>query len=311
MAVITVHGTKTFDNVTGADSFTPDPPPLPPPPPAPPPPAWSLSQAPFVATSPWNRRVSPTATYTSIAWPAAAGWNYNVTWSSTGVPVYISSSSDPLVSVSVPASWGWPAGPVSIHAPIGATGSPPLPPGDSPIVIIDSNVAFNFWQFVRTSNTTATAQAQGRANVLTGTGWGAPGVGAGISGAGSSQLGGLLVQAQTDTGAITHALSLAVDGSLLAPGTIAPAISNDGHTSGAPLQESMLLAIPPATPMPSGLSTLGQKVFVALQQYGAYVIDNGGTQTAIRAQYNAYDAATMDALRLDLNKVIPLLKVAK
>jgi hypothetical protein len=265
--------------------------------------SFNLSSAPFSSDSLWNQQVPTGATYTPLNWPTSTGWNYAVGWSN--VPVYVASSSDPVVQVSVPASWGWPGGTVSVHVPAGATGGSGT---DAPAVIIDGDTVYNFWRFNRTSNTTATAQAYGEANVVTGTGWGSPGLGAGIVAAGASELGGLLVQAQTDTGTIDHALQLAVDNTLLAPGYVAPAIASDGHTVGAPLQEGQLLAIPPGTPMPSGLSPLGQEVFRALQQYGAYVIDNGGTgQTAIRAQANAYDAATMDALRLDLNSVLRLL----
>ncbi|UWU73924.1 hypothetical protein N2603_28125 [Bradyrhizobium huanghuaihaiense] len=265
--------------------------------------SFNLSSTPFSSTSAWNQQVPTGATYTSLNWPTATGWNYDVGWGN--VPVYVASSSDPVVQVSVPASWGWPGGTVSVHAPAGGTGGIGT---DGPVVIIDGDIAYNFWQFHRTSTTTATAVAYGEANVVTGTGWGGSGKGAGITAAGSSELGGLLVQAQTDTGTINHALQLAVEGSLLKSGYVSPAIATDGSSSSGIMQEGQLLAIAPGTPMPSGLSTLGQEVFRALQQYGAYVIDDGGTQTAIRTQANAYDAATMDALRRDMNTMLPMLK---
>ncbi|OPY96570.1 hypothetical protein A5906_04835 [Bradyrhizobium sacchari] len=188
------------------------------------------------------------------------------------------------------------------------------------MIVIDGDIAYNFWRWNWTSNTTATAQAYGEANVVTGTGWGAlrtptaennwsSVLGAGVSADGSSELGGLLVKAQTDTGTINHALQLAVDNSLLAPGYVAPAIGTDGYTAGAPLQEGQLLAIAPGTPMPSGLSPLGQEVFRALQQYGAYITERGGGQTALRIQQNAYDATTISALDADVNKLLPMLKL--
>jgi hypothetical protein len=272
--------------------------------------SFNLSSAPFSSTSLWNQQVNTGATYTPINWPSSTSEYYAATWASTGFPVYVASSSDPVVQVSVPASWGWPGGTVSVHVPAGATGAPA--PGvtnpDSPIIVIDGDTVYNFWQFNRTSDTTATAQAYGEANVVTGTGWGSPGLGAGVGAAGNSELGGLLVQAQTDTGAINHALEIAVDNNLLAPGFVAPAIGGDGYTVGAPLQEGQLLAIPPGTPMPSGLSPLGQEVFRALQQYGAYITERAGAgATVLRAQQNAYNATTISALNTDLNKVLPLL----
>ncbi|MFL5237232.1 MAG: hypothetical protein ACJ8EL_06445, partial [Rhizomicrobium sp.] len=240
--------------------------------------SFNLSSAPFSSASAWNQQVNTGATYTSLKWPTATGWNYAVGWSGAGAgtqsggpPVYVASSSDPVVQVSVPDSWV-PAGTYSVHMPTGATGGPNT---DAALVVIDGDIAYNFWQFNRTSNTTATALAMGDANVVTGTGWGDTSHGAGIVAAGASELGGLLVKAQTDTGTIDHALQLAVPASMLAPGYVSPAAGSDGHTVGAPLQEGELLAIALGTPMPSGLSPLGQEVFRALQQYGAYVIDDG------------------------------------
>ncbi|WP_194462876.1 hypothetical protein [Bradyrhizobium sp. CCBAU 53340] len=283
--------------------------------------SFNLSSTPFSSGSLWNQQVNTGATYTSINWPTSTGWNYAAT---DLFPVYVASSSDPVVQVSVPETYGWPAGTVSVHIPVGATGgggagygSDPNP--DNPIIVVDGDIAYNFWRFSWTSNTTATAQAYGEANVVTGTGWGAlqtptaqnnwsSVLGAGVSADGSSELGGLLVKAQTDTGTINHALQLAVDNSLLAPGYVAPAIGSDGYTAGAPLQEGQLLAIAPGTPMPSGLSPLGQEVFRALQQYGAYITERGGDQTALRIQQNAYDATTISALDADVNKFLPLLK---
>jgi hypothetical protein len=279
--------------------------------------SFNLSSAPFSSTSDWNQQVPTGATYTSLNWPTSTGYNYGATWANTGFPVYVASSSDPVVQVSVPASWGWPGGTVSVHVPAGATGA--ANGTDAPIIVIDGDTVYNFWRFNRTSDTTATAQSYGEANVVTGTGWGAlqtptaannwqSSVGAGVGAAGNSELGGLLVQAQTDTGTIDHALQLAVDGSLLKPGYVAPAIATDGSSSSGMVQEGQLLAIPPGAPMPSGLSPLGQEVFRALQQYGAYVTEMGGTQTVLRAQQNAYNATTINALDTDLNKVLPLLE---
>ncbi|WP_456840053.1 hypothetical protein [Bradyrhizobium sp. USDA 4486] len=206
---------------------------------------------------------------------------------------------------------------MSVHVPAGATGAVGSG-GDAPIIVVDGDTVYNFWRFSRTSDTTATAQSYGEASVSTGTGWGTlqtptaannwqSSLGAGVGAAGNSELGGLLVQAQTDTGTIDHALQLAVAGTQLKPGYVSPAIATDGTSSGGIVQEGQLLAIPKGTPMPSGLSPLGQEVFRALQQYGAYVTEMGGDQTVLRAQQNAYDATTISALNTDLNKLLPML----
>jgi hypothetical protein len=181
---------------------------------------------------------------------------------------------------------------------------------DGELVVIDGDIAYNFWQFNRTSNTTATASSYGSDNVVTGDGWGskAPFLSAGTTAVGASELGGLLVKAQTDTGTIDHALQLVVDSSLAMPGAVGNAISSDGGSSTGIVKEGELLGISPNTPMPSGLSALGQEVFKAMQQYGAYVVDVAGGVTNIRAQANAYDNATMTALWHDMANITPLLQ---
>jgi hypothetical protein len=207
--------------------------------------------------------------------------------------------------------------------PQGAANSGPVGSGhDSPILMIDQDgYVWNFWQFNRTSDTTATCSAYGKCHVLNDTGWGwtqqgtadnnwVTVVGAGTAACGASQLGGLLVQAETDVGDIKHALGLAVRTGLIAPGTIAPAVGDDGKTPGAPLKESQLLAIPGNVSMPSSMSPLGQKVFKAFKAYGARVTDDGGgDRTTIRANQREFDQPTMDALRKDMAKLIPLLKL--
>ena len=102
--------------------------------------------------------------------------------------------------------------------------------------------------------------------------------------------------------------SLSIDMSLAKPGHIGEAISGDGPNPNGLLQEGQRLAIPPAVPMPQGLSPLGQKVFRAYQRYGAFVIDVAGGVTNLRAQANAYDRATIAALRRDVARITRLLE---
>jgi hypothetical protein len=274
--------------------------------------AFNLATTPFSSTSSWNTPVNSNATYTPLNWPAPAGiqngiaYNYMASWDAYSPSVYVASSTDPVVQVSVPGGWGYPAGTVSVHMPTAANGAAGT---DGELLVVDGDTVYNFWQFNRTSATTATAVSYGEANVTTGTGWGtqSPFLSAGITAAGSSELGGLLVQAETDTGTINHALQLVLDGSLAQPGFTGNAISGDGGSSSGIAQEGEHLAIAPGTPMPSGLSTLGQEVFRALQQYGAYVVDVAGGDTAIRTQANAYSDATITALDQDLKTLMPLM----
>ncbi|MGY4602915.1 hypothetical protein ACVW16_001327 [Bradyrhizobium sp. USDA 4474] len=269
---------------------------------------FNLATSPFAATSSWNTPVNSNATYTHLNWYPSTGYNYGASWSSYSPSVYVASSTDPVVQVSVPATWGWPGGTVSVHMPTAANGATGT---DGELVVVDGDIAYNFWQFNRTGATTATAKAYGESNVVTGTGWGtrSPFLSAGITASGSSELGGLLVQAETDTGTINHALQLTVDGSLVKSGFTGSAIASDGGSSTGIVQEGDHLAISPNTPMPSGLSALGQEVFRAMQKYGAYVVDVAGSGgAAIRVQANAYNSTTINALSHDMGSIAPMLE---
>jgi len=184
---------------------------------------------------------------------------------------------------------------------------------DGELIVIDGNVAYNFWQFKRTSTTTASAASFGKENVVTGDGWGSksPFLGAGITAAGASQLGGLLVKAETNDGSINHALQLVVDSKLVKAGPVGQAIASDGRSATGIVQEGQRLAIPRGTPMPAGLSVLGQKVFTAMQKYGAFVVDVAGGTTTIRVQSNAFDDPTITALWHDMGRITPLLQGVK
>ncbi len=292
--------------------------PPPPPPPVPTPSAtptptpvpsgnFVLGEVPFAATSSWNTPISASAKYTSLNWPAATGYNYMVNWNRYSPAVYTGKSTDPLVQVSFPANWGWPASTIGIRLPVGVTGAAGT---DGEILMIDGNTVHNCWVFKRTSDTTATCAAYGRADLVKSSGWGqkSPFLSAGIVATGSSQMAGLLVQAETDKGEINHALQIALDGALQRPGSTGEAISGDGGSVNGISQEGERLGIPPGTAMPVGLSPLGQKVFRSMQKYGVFNIDVAGGATILRAQSNAYDGTTIGALVRDLNKIIPLLQ---
>lgn len=270
--------------------------------------SFALGQVPFAATSSWNTPIPTTGmTYTSVAWPTSTGYNYSVSWDSYSAAIYVASPTDPLVAVTYPAGWGYPGGTVYVRMPLAADGAPGT---DGELLVIDGMKVHNFWIFSRTSSTTATASSYGRTDLFAGTGWGSPSpfFGAGITAAGSSQLAGILVQAETDAGEINHALNIRGDSTLVAPGAVGEAIASDGSTVGGPLKEGQRYAIPYGTTMPSGLSPLGQKVFRAFQNYGAFVTDVATGVTTIGAQQNAYDDATMTDLWHDCGAIIPLLK---
>lgn len=288
-----------------APTPTPAPGPQPQPMPAPTPTSFTLGQRPFAANSSWNTPIPANATYTRLNWPQQAS-KYWVNWDSYSPAVHIAKSTDPVVAVSMPANWGWPAGTVNIRMPVGVTGANGT---DGEILVIEGNTVHNCWQFKRTSNTAGTCSAYGRTDLITGSGWGrkSPFLSAGIVATGSSQLAGLLVQAETDKGEIEHALQIALEFALQKPGFTGEAISGDGTSNSGISQEGERLAIPRDAPMPSGLSPLGQKVFRAMQKYGVFNIDVAGV-TILRAQTNAYNSSVIGSLRSDVPKLIPLLQ---
>jgi hypothetical protein len=274
-------------------------------PPAPAPTAFQLGQVPFAANSSWNTPIKAGATYTKLNWPKSA--SYGVNWNAYSPSIYIASPTDAIVAVKIPNNWGWPAQTLNIRMPPEANGAVGT---DEELLIIDGTTVHNFWGFVRNGNA-ATADAYGRADLLTDSGWGSknPFRSAGIVAAGSSQLAGMIVQAETDAGEIEHALHMAIDVSLNLPGAVGMALSSDGGSKTGISHEGDRLAIPPGTPMPAGLSPLGQKVFNAYVRYGVYNVDQAGGVTILRAQANAYDSKTISALRSDLGKITPLLQL--
>jgi len=266
---------------------------------------FTLGQRPFAATSSWNTPIASNATFEEVGWPRGA--RFGVAWSSYSPAIHMSSGSDPVVSVEHPASWGRPAGTLKVRIPANADGAPGT---DGELLVIDGDTVHNFWQFRRLSAETATAQSYGATNVVTGNGWGraSPFLGAGIVATGSSQLAGLLVQAETDRGDIAHALQISIDAPYARPGRTGEAINGDGRNPDGLVQEGQRLGIPTTVAMPRGLSPLGQKVFRAYQTYGAFVIDVAGGVTNLRAQANAYDQTTIVALQQDLTRISPLLQ---
>ncbi|WP_157732921.1 hypothetical protein [Bosea sp. AS-1] len=264
-----------------------------------------LGERPFAASSSWNTPIAKDATFAKIHWPAGA--LFGVAWSSYSPAIHMSSPTDPVILVEHPASWGRPAGVLELRMTADADGAPGT---DGELLVIDGDTVHNFWQFRRLNAGKATAQSYAATDLVTGDGWGRafPFLGAGIVAAGASQLAGLLVQAETDRGEITHALQIAIDATYAKPGHVGAAINGDGQNPQGLAQEGQRLGIPATVAMPGGLSPLGQKVFRAYQRYGAFVIDIAGGVTNLRAQANAYDEATITALQRDLTRISPLLQ---
>jgi len=252
----------------------------------------------FRADSLWNTPVSNEP----VQWydiPAIRSGCWYVNYQAYSNPVVLGADSDPVVVVPAPASWGWPATELKIHVPSGVTGATGT---DGSLVVISDNVAYDFWQFVRTSETTATVVAWAQANIITGTGWADPNAGkaAGIRAGGSAGLAGEIYGNELTEG-IHHALGIAavIEISGLGGEHRPPAVSGDGP------MEGLRLGIPPSTPKPAGLSVQGSHFWDALVTYGGWLADRayGSCPILFNADPRSVPQADVDALHGDIDKI--------
>lgn len=255
----------------------------------------------FTANSLWNTPLPAGATFHDKAALRSNFWYLN--YESYGIPVFRASGSDPLVTVHVPATWGWPAGAIQVNAPAGLN---PAAGSDANLALINGNTSYDFWiwRWNNTAHTDATVSAWAKTDIVTDDGWGnpSPWQAAGIRAAGSSTLGGLIIGHEATTG-INHALAIAGPGGQFcaeAPGGyVAPAISGDSACEGP------RLGIPPGVAMPGGLSVQGQNVWKALQKYGGWAVDTTGCCAAgtIYADPNSMPVSDVGPIRNDLTVI--------
>lgn len=241
-----------------------------------------VGPTPFAPNSPFNTRVPADATVDAnspsmIAWAARDNAMYaNI--GEFGIPIYTGSSSSAEKTVTVRCTitdWGpCPFDGYQIPIPVGAESAPG---SDGALVIIDTTTrrVYEMWQAKPSGrNWTASFGAVGD---LDGWGWGGAG-----TGAGASRLGGVIRMAEVADGLIPHALAIQIDN---ACGGVfrAPAVKTDGRSSrpdcipeGARLRldPSVNLAALPLTPIER---TVGR----ALQDYGAFVVDQGGAALSV------------------------------
>jgi hypothetical protein len=258
----------------------------------------------FTASSPWNTPVKSTGGSAGVT----SGYvNQSVwTWS-----VYHVNSSTPLVKVSVPTSWGWPAGPVQVPIPAGAHATKD---SDAEIVIVNDTTGqtFDFWGFSN-SNGVYSARAYAESNIYTANGFGTVAkhtLGAGTRAIGASGLGGLILGSDLSGPAINHAIAIELPASYMTNGYVAPAISSDAPAGPGKLQEGERLAIPAGTPKPSNLSPEGSRVWDALVKYGGIIADQCGGKAVFQMDALSTTAVQASALRGDATTIMKALDVA-
>jgi hypothetical protein len=262
-------------------------------------PAVQPARRPFSPTSPWNTTLTDIP-HTFETRPELQSMHWWVALESYSFQVVNSSPSDPMVAVGVPASWGRPAATINVRIPPGITGASGT---DGSLQVNDpAGTSHSFWQFQRTSVSTATAQAYG-STPLDGDGFTDPvtGLNAGIRAAMASPMAGLLTGPEIAAGEIDHALAVSLPVSMLARGWVPPARAEDSTSSwaytGSAIRMGSRLGIPETATMPAGLSSLGQKVWRAIKKYGLLVVDTGSTP-ALYADPGSMTGAQVDPLRV-------------
>jgi hypothetical protein len=278
------------------------------------------ARRPFANSSPWNVLTDDTP-YSFVQHPELDDVHWWVNLNDYSIPVVNSAPGDPLVAVSVNASHGRPASVVNVRIPAGVTGAAG---GDGTLQVNETNgISHSFWKFVRISTTTATAQAYG-STPLDADGFTDPatGLNAGIRAAWCSTMAGLLSGPEIDAGEIEHALAIALPGSMLAQGWVAPALQEDidSATYSGSIPMGSRLVVPPTATMPSGLSVLGQKIWRAAQRYGFLVVDRADVPS-LYADPRTMSDAQMTPLRVywcptcgnknDLDRIASQLQVAR
>jgi len=240
------------------------------------PPARDAFAWPFASTSPWNHPIGTGAQYSAPTDPAtqavlAASPAINAAiWSK---PVVLASLGDPVRYL------GSGPGAVAIHVPDSAQPSGP-PGGDAQLNIVDPSrhIVDESWRTTRVYAANLSSGFHTRVDLrgdgLTGT-----------TASGMSSLGGLIRTWELQQHDIRHVLAITMPPGLMASGAVWPAHQEDNFAAGAyrgSVHMGSLLAIPASVDVRSlGLSAEGTAIAYALQRYGAYVIDTGGSMALV------------------------------
>jgi CARDB len=231
-------------------------------------PTPSPTGKPYTASSSWNTKVPTNANFRQ-----EPGLNQGGAYTNRDAysgPVVESKASDPLVTMNVGPSWGWPGQQLQFHCPTGQTGASGT---DGSLVVIDGDQVYDFWQFTRSGPNSASCSAWAKSNRKTGSGWGQanPFQAAGIHAAGSALLAGLIRGSELTDPAIGHALAIGIRRNLANSAHVGEAIYSDGGNG--PIPEGTRCAIPRSTSKPAGLNKQISNLWDALVDYGAFVID--------------------------------------
>jgi hypothetical protein len=192
----------------------------------------------------------------------------------SGTPVWEAHRTDPLNKVRCTERWGdCQLSQQLIRMPADAK---PSAGSDASMVVTNGTVGYDFWRARRTSAHGWTAAWGTRFDL---NGWG---TGRGATGAGVPLLAGLATARETAHGSITHALGFITE-NVCASRHRFPASKTDGESHGSNcIPEGARIQLDPSIDVGAipGISAGEAIVARALQVYGAYCKDTGGSKLA-------------------------------
>ncbi len=235
--------------------------------------------SPFSASSPWRQLIPSGANVNPNSQAMIASVQHqpalNANLIQYGVPIYNVTPETPSYTVKCTVYWGmicpfagWPVLiPKDAKANAGSDGA---------MVTIDAanGTIFEFWRAVRNGN--EWSASFGAVNSLHGSGWG------GMStGSGASRLGGVIRISDIQSGTISHALALQTNNACTT--FQPPALKSDGTSVRDDcLPEGTLLQLDPSIDLTKlNLSPGVLAVATAMQRYGGYIMDVGGTSLSV------------------------------
>jgi hypothetical protein len=237
----------------------------------------------FNSSSPFNKAVPSTAKAAANSAAVIAGLLTKTPVANLvhyGIPIYTATTSTPRVAITctAPSSWGkCPLAGLKVPLSVKYT---PNSGSDGVLVVLDrtADKAYELWRASR-SGSTWTTEWGGVSN-LKGSGWN------GVATAtGASRIGGVVLLSELKKGVIPHAL--AVQSSQTCASTyLSPANKTDGtSTSASCIPEGAHIQLSPSVNVKKlGLGKVNLAVATALQKYGAYVVDTGGSSLSISFQ---------------------------
>jgi len=235
---------------------------------------------PFAADSPFNTPISAGAQVDpasdAMIAQAARDGSLHASMVEFGIPIFSADADTPRYAVPCRVdSWG-PCPFDGIQVPIPDDASPHTG-SDGAMVVVDAQkgLSYEFWRAERTSNGWTTDF--GAVNDLDGSGWGGA-----ATGSGASRLAGVVRISEIEQGEISHALAIQSD-NVCADDYRAPAIKTDGSSTRSDcIPEGARVRLDPTLDLDSLDLTPGELVVArAMQRYGAYVVDVGGTSLSV------------------------------